>query len=115
MLVKFILPSRLNADCGVKKINSYDMALSSKLYFKRILIVTGLVLMVCLPILYLAGSPYLRDRRIARAHVQIQVGDSKEKVISLMGEPDRIEKCNDGDMWGLTPEQRKFKEQMRRG
>jgi hypothetical protein len=87
------------------------VALSNKLYFKRVLIVTGLVLVVCLPLLYFAGSPYLRDRRIVRAHSQIQVGDCKEKVISLMGQPDRIEKCNDGDMWGLTPEQRKFKEQ----
>jgi hypothetical protein len=46
-----------------------------------------------------------------RAHTQIQVGDSKQTVIALMGQPDRIEKCNDGDTWGLTPEQRRLKEQ----
>jgi hypothetical protein len=87
------------------------MGLSSKRYFKRILIVTSLVLVACLPLLYFAGRHYLRDRRIVRAQAQIQVGDSKQKVIALMGQPDRIEKCNDGDTWGLTPEQRKFKEQ----
>jgi hypothetical protein len=45
------------------------------------------------------------------AHAQIQIGDSKQTVIALMGPPDRIEKCNNGEMWGLTAEQRKLKEQ----
>lgn len=87
------------------------MGLFSKRYSKRVLIVTGLVLLVSLPLFYLAGSHYLRDRRIVQAHAQIQVGDSKQKVIALMGQPDRIEKCNDLDTWALTPEQRKYKEQ----
>jgi hypothetical protein len=87
------------------------MGLSNKRYLKRVLILIALFLVVCLPLLYFGGSYYLRDRKIVRAHAQIQVGDSKQTVIALMGQPSLIEKCNDGDMWGLTPEQRTFKEQ----
>src|SRR5436190_1730507 len=74
----------------------------------RILVVIALILAVC-PFVYLGGRHYVRNRGLVRAREKIQIGDSKQTVVALMGSPDRIEKCDDL-YTSSSPDQRKLKE-----
>ena len=68
------------------------------------------VIALCSPIFYVAN-----DRRLKRTYenalARIQVGDSEQTVIALMGQPDERSWCYPLPMPNDSPEQKRFHEQ----
>jgi hypothetical protein len=62
------------------------------------------------PLLY-AGNEYRLKKKYERALRQIQIGDSKQRVVSLMGEPDETLWCYPFPTADDTPELKRFHEQ----
>jgi hypothetical protein len=61
------------------------------------------------PVLY-AANDYRLKKKYERALGQIQVGDSRQAVVSLLGEPDERYWCYPLPIDHDTPEQKKFHE-----
>ena len=68
------------------------------------------LLIVCIPVGYAANDRRLK-RKYERALDLIQIGDSKQRVISLMGQPDDREWCYPLPTPNDSPERKKFHEQ----
>jgi len=68
-----------------------------------------IVLVLCSPLLYVANDWRLKNK-YERGMNQILVGDSKEAVITLMGEPDSRNWCYPSPTDHDTPERKRFHE-----
>jgi hypothetical protein len=62
------------------------------------------------PVLY-GANQYRLKKTYERALSQIQIGDSKQRVVSLMGEPEETRWCYPLPTSNDTPEQKRFHEQ----
>jgi hypothetical protein len=62
------------------------------------------------PVLYVANQ-YRLKKKYERALSQIRIGDSKQRVVSLMGEPEETRWCYPLPNSDDTPEQKRFHEQ----
>jgi hypothetical protein len=68
------------------------------------------LLLLVLPVLYVANQ-YRLKKKYDRALSQIQIGDSRQRVVSLMGEPDETRWCYPLPTSDDTPERQRFHQQ----
>ena len=79
---------------------------SNKVFY---LVLAFCIAVVCIPVVYAANDYRLKKRYEGGLRV-IQIGDSKQSVISLMGEPDSREWCYPLPTSNDTAEQKRFHE-----
>jgi hypothetical protein len=73
-------------------------------------VIISVLMLLASPVLY-AGNQYRLKKKYERALSQIQIDDSKQRVVSLMGEPDEIRWCYPLPSSDDTPERKRFHEQ----
>ena|SRR6266481_360426 len=73
-------------------------------------LVAVIAVLVCLPFVY-AANQYRLKAKYENALNQIQVGDSEQKVVSLMGQPDERNWCYPLPTNHDSAEQKRFHEQ----
>jgi hypothetical protein len=78
----------------------------------RVLKYSGVIIVLLLlssPVLY-AANEYRLKEKYERALARIRVGDSRQRVVALMGEPDEREWCYPLPTASDTPELKRFHE-----
>ena len=80
---------------------------SNKMFY---FVLAFLVLAVSIPVVY-AANDYRLKKKYEGALSKIQNGDSKQRVISLMGEPDDRRWCYPLPEANDTPERKRFHEE----
>src|SRR5687768_9582690 len=76
----------------------------------KYLVITLVLLLISSPVLYVAND-YRLKRKFERGLNQIQIGDSRQSVVSLMGQPDARNWCYPLPTDHDTPERKRFHEQ----
>ena len=85
----------------------YLPRLSSHKFFYSVIVVCLVV--ICIPSAYV-GNQYRLKKKYERALSRIQIGDSEQSVVSLMGQPDERYWCTPLRTNHDSPEQKQFHE-----